>query len=116
MTHTKVSTITLRITINENSTTATLKLEGRLAAAWVSECSLAWQSVVPNLGNKQLCLDLRSLTFVDRSGAELLSQIYRQHRAQFLTSTPLTKYFAEQAIRTSHSGSDVPDTGDGKFE
>lgn len=114
--HTKVGEITLRITINQDSTTTTLKLEGRLVAAWVAECLQAWQSIVPVLAAKTLCIDLRGLTFVDRNGAELLSQIYRTNHPQFLTSTPLTKYFAEQAIHTSHSGSDVPDTGDGKFE
>ena len=98
-----MSTLTLRITINQDSTTATVKLEGRLATAWVPECMQALQSLLPGLGAKQLCLDLRGLTFVDRRGEQLLAELYKEHRAQFLTSTPLTKYFAEQAINTSNA-------------
>jgi len=96
-----VSAFTLRITINQDPTTATLKLEGRLAGPWIPECVQAWQSLVPTLGPKKLHVDLCGLTFIDQSGAELLAQIYKKHSAQFLTNTPLTKYFAEQAIRTS---------------
>lgn len=95
-----MSTFTLRITINQDPTTATLKLEGRLAGPWIQECVQAWQSLAPSLGPKKLQVDLRGLTFVDRGGAELLTEIYNKHRAEFLTNTPLTKYFAEQAIRT----------------
>lgn len=94
--------------------TATLKLEGRLAGAWIPECVHAWQSLAPSLGPKQLWLDLRGLTFVDRNGAELLAEIYRKHRAQFLTNTPLTKYFAEQAVRASSDLDSAPLKGNGK--
>jgi anti-anti-sigma regulatory factor len=89
----------MRITIDQTSTTATMKLEGRLAAAWISECFRAWQSLIPDLVSKEFWLDVRGLTFVDHSGAELLSEICKQHPAKFITSTPLTKYFAEQALR-----------------
>jgi anti-anti-sigma regulatory factor len=106
----------LRITTNQDSTTATLKLEGRLAAAWVPECMQALESVLPSLGAKQLCLDLRDLTFVDRRGAQLLSEIYKEHRVQFLTSTPLTKYFAEQAINASNAEIAKGDKGDGRVQ
>lgn len=82
-----------------------MKLEGRLAAAWISECLRAWQSLVPDLATKELWLDVRGLTFVDQNGAELLSEIYKQHPAKFITSTPLTKYFAEQAIRAGSAKS-----------
>jgi ABC-type transporter Mla MlaB component len=95
-----VSTFTLRITIKQDPTTATLKLEGRLAGPWIAECVQAWQTLAPSLGPKTLHVDLCGLTFVDRGGADLLAEIYSKHRAQFLTNTPLTKYFAEQAIRT----------------
>ena len=94
--------ITLRITTNQDTTTAILKLEGRLAGSWIPECVQALESLAASLGPKKLCLDLRGLTFVDQNGAELLAEIYRKHRAEFLTNTPLTKYFAEQAVRTGN--------------
>lgn len=96
----RVSAFTLKITVNQDNTAATLKLEGRLAGAWIPECARAWLELAQSLGPKKLRVDLRGLTFVDRDGAQLLSEIYRENRPQFLTNTPLSKYLAEQAIRT----------------
>ena len=94
----EASSHTLRITTNRDSATATLKFEGRVAGAWISECFRAWQSLIPDLGTRKLCIDLRGVTFVDDDGARFLAEIYREHRAQFLTNSPLTRYFAESAI------------------
>ena len=90
----------MRITVDQDSdlVTTTLRLAGRLADAWVFECSRAWQALAPNLSSRQLCVDLRDVTFVDQSGAQLLAEIYQKHHAQFLANTPLTKYYAEQAV------------------
>ena len=90
--------IVLRVTKIEEKTTTTLKLEGRLAGLWVNECLEAWQALTPTLKEKELCLDIRDVTFVDRKGAKLLAEIYKEHCAHFLTGNPLTRHFADQAI------------------
>ena len=99
----KVNEIPVRVTIDQNGTRATLKLEGRIAGLFVPECAKAWQSLSPKLQAKKLCLDLRGVTFVDRTGMDLLTEIYQKTGAKFLTSSPLTQYFAEQAMRNATS-------------
>ena len=81
----------------------TLKLDGRVTGAWVNECMQAWQTLVPCLGSDELWLDIRGVTFVDKNGVRLFAEIYRKNHVQFLTNTPLTEYFAEQAILSSRS-------------
>jgi hypothetical protein len=42
---------------------------------------------------------LREVTFADGAGRQLLYEIYRVTRANFLADTPMTKFFAEEAMR-----------------
>ena len=103
----------LKITKTEEKTTTTLKLEGRLAGVWVNECLEAWKALIPTLQERELYVDIRDVTFVDPDGAQLLAQIYRKYSAHFLTGSPLTQYFADQAIRacahTAESSGRKPD-------
>jgi ABC-type transporter Mla MlaB component len=74
-----------------------MKLEGKLVGPWVAECRRAWLALESSLTAKKLALDLCGVTFVDDSGVALLHDIYRATRAEMLTGSPLTRYFAEQA-------------------
>lgn len=103
----------MRITTNRDGATATLKFEGRVAGAWISECFQAWQSLIPDLGTRTLFIDLRGVTFVDGDGRRFLAEIYRKHRAQFLTNSPLTRYFAESAIDHSSEAISTNANGNG---
>ena len=76
-----------------------MTLEGRIAGVFVSECVQAWQFLVPTLQAKDLYMDIRGVTFVDRAGMDFLGNICRTNATKFLTSSPLTRYFAEQATR-----------------
>jgi hypothetical protein len=92
-------TLTLRITIQENPRALTMKLEGRIAGPWVSEVSQAWHSLAPSLGMRKLSLDLSGVTYVNPDGVQLLKEIYETTHAEFLADSPLTKYFAEEAMQ-----------------
>ena len=76
-----------------------MKLEGRMVGPWVEECRKAWLALAPALQSKKLSLDLRGVMFVDAAGTQLLREIYRATGADMFTSSPLTKHFAEQAMR-----------------
>lgn len=89
----------LRITVEESECAETIKLEGKIVGPWVEELSRAWHALAPSLGCKQLKLDLRSVAFVDGKGRQLLHEICQQTKASFLTDSPLTKYFADEAMR-----------------
>jgi hypothetical protein len=89
----------LKITVLENPETVTVKPEGRISGAWVAEFRRTWQDLVPSLGSRKLCLDLCGVTFADENGRKLLAEIYGETKAEILADSPLTKYFAEVAMR-----------------
>src|SRR5271169_1680803 len=91
----------LRITVEESECAETIKLEGKIVGPWVEELSRIWHSMAPSLDRKQLKLDMRSVAFVDGKGRRLLREIYQHTNACFLADSPLTQYFADDAMRQS---------------
>lgn len=77
----------------------TLRLEGRVAGPMVDELSRTWHLLAPSLGRKKLVIDLHDLIFIDKAGVAVLAQIHSRTGAQFRADTPLTKYFAEEAMK-----------------
>ena len=94
----------MRVTIDQaDGERITVKIEGKVAGPNVSVLHLAWQDLVPTLGQRKLLVDLRGVTHVDGTGRDLLAEIHGRTGAKFVADTPLTKYFAEEAeqgIRT----------------
>jgi len=69
----------LRITINDNSHRAIIKLEGRVSGPWVGELERSWRSLVTTKGNAHpLVIDLSDVTFISTEGKILLGEMYRQ--------------------------------------
>jgi len=89
----------LRITIEENPKAAVIKLEGRIAGPWVAELSKVWVESAPQFADKSLALDLRSVTYADNAGTQVLRGIYAQTRAELVAGTPWTQFLAEQITR-----------------
>jgi hypothetical protein len=55
--------------------------------------------LAPSLGPRKLSVDLRGITFMDAAGRHVLAEIHDGTGAEFLADTPMTKYFAEEAMR-----------------
>lgn len=91
----------LRITVSESKGAKTVKLEGKIAGPWVEEFGRIWQALATTPSAKEVCVDLRDVAFIDAKGRELLREIYQESEASFLTDSPLTRYFAEEAMRPS---------------
>jgi len=89
----------LKITNHEDQGTHTIKLEGKIGGPWVEELHRTWTALAPSLGSRKLQLDLRGVTFADDKGRKLLREIYQKTHAGFLTDSPLTKYFADDAMQ-----------------
>ena len=79
----------------------TMKLEGKMVGPWVTECQQTWSKLLSSLSARKLALDLCGVTFVNESGLELLREIYRATRADLITSSPLTRHFADQVVRST---------------
>lgn len=89
----------LKITITRDANEVTMILEGKLTGPWVAEANRSWQSLKDSLASTKLNLDLRGLSFADVEGRQLLREIYDKTHAAFLTDSPLTTYYAEQAMQ-----------------
>ena len=68
----------LRITNDENPQVLTLRLEGRLEGPWVAVLAQCWDSAMPKLRGRRLCVDLNGVTFVDAQGKARLAEMYAQ--------------------------------------
>ena len=89
----------MKITVLDSPDVVTVKPEGSISDAWVAEFRRTWQDLIPSLGSRKLRLDLCGVTFVDEDGRKLLAEIYGKTKAEILADSPLTKYFAEEAMR-----------------
>ncbi len=77
----------LRITIaNERAESATLKVEGRIAADWVELLEGEVQTFLRQ--GKRLSLDLSAVTVIDARAADMLKRL-RAHDVQIVNSPSL---------------------------
>ncbi len=89
----------LRITIENSGNAQTILLEGKIVGPWVEEFKRVWRGLERPAGARQLRLDLRGVAFVDEQGRRLLQEIYQETKASFLANSPLTHYFASEAMQ-----------------
>ena len=68
----------LRITIDDEPRTLTLRLEGRLAGPWVRELEACWRGVLASRRERILRVDLTETTSIDAKGQECLAAMHRQ--------------------------------------
>jgi anti-anti-sigma regulatory factor len=68
----------LRITIDKNARTTTLRLEGKLTGLWVDELERAWRAVATDSADGRVAVDLTDVTFVGEEGKHLLETMYAE--------------------------------------
>jgi anti-anti-sigma regulatory factor len=88
----------MRITVENNSKTSTLKLEGKLSGPWVDELERTWYKVKDESTGAEMLLDLCGLTFIDPEGRKQLAWMYKQG-AKFKTAGCLGKGIVEEIMR-----------------
>lgn len=89
----------MKITIQEAENIVTIKIEGRIVGSLVPEFHRSWQDLACCLGPRKLAVDLRGVTFMDTTGRRLLAEIHAKTGAEFLADTPMTKYYAQEAMQ-----------------
>lgn len=75
----------LRITASEADGELQIKLEGKLAGAWVAELENCWRKAAATRGNGALSVDLTGVDSVDAAGKYLLALMHKGG-ARFITS------------------------------
>jgi anti-anti-sigma regulatory factor len=63
----------LRVTVDEDTSVITFKLEGRIAGEWIHELERAWLAQLDQ--SKVIKVDLTGVTFVDGEGKRLLGRM-----------------------------------------
>jgi anti-anti-sigma regulatory factor len=78
----------LRISVQNDPKTTWLKLEGKLAHEWAREAEKAWAALSGIAAGTKVVVDLRSVSFVDDAGWQLLAEM-RHEGAELVGSGPL---------------------------
>jgi len=87
---------TLRISIQENDNAIGFTLVGRLAGPWVTELDRAWKEVATRLDGKKLSLDVRDLTYSDTGGKQVLREMFKRSKAEFITHSDWSHHLADE--------------------
>ena len=69
----------LKITVIEDQRRRRLVVEGKLIAPWTAELTSAYQRARTDLQDRELIVDLRSLTAIGPEGADVLLQLIREN-------------------------------------
>jgi hypothetical protein len=88
----------MKISMNDDAMMATLKVEGRVIGPWATELGRTWRDLWTSTKPKRLRLDIRGVTFVDQKGSQIFREIVRVTGADIVADSPLTQYFASQAM------------------
>lgn len=67
----------LRITSHPTPHGTALKLEGWLSGPWVDEVEASWLAAASDPHSRHVCIDLGDVYYVDESGRDLLTRMYR---------------------------------------
>jgi len=73
----------LKITIVEDARRRRLIVEGKLIAPWAAELATAYQTAKADLQNRELIVDLRSLTAISSEGEDVVLQLMNE-KVKFL--------------------------------
>jgi hypothetical protein len=87
----------MKVSISDEATLATLKVEGRVVGPWAAELGRTWYGLWSSTKQKRLQLDIRGVSFADHKGSRILREIVRATGAEIVADSPLTQYFASRA-------------------
>ena len=98
----------LKITIVEDRRRRRLIVEGRLIAPWAAELTSAYETATTDLDERELVIDVRSLTAISPEGEAVLLQLMRK-KARFLSGVYMKEVLKELAHKTSGAFSEAAD-------
>jgi len=90
----------LKITVVEGSRRRRLIVEGKLIAPWTAELASAYQSARTDLQDRDLIVDLRSLTDISPEGEAVLLELMRE-KAKLLCGVYMKEVVRQLARKTS---------------
>ena len=98
----------LKITVVEGQRQRRLIVEGRLIAPWAAELTSAYENAKTDLEERELVVDLRSLTAISPEGEAVMLQLM-QEKAKFLCGVYTREVLKQLARKASGSLRDATD-------
>jgi hypothetical protein len=92
----------LKITVVEEQRRRRVIVEGKLIAPWAAELTRAYQTARTDLQDRELIVDLRSLTAVGPEGEDVLLQLMRE-KVKFLRGVYMKEVLRQLARKTRGS-------------
>ena len=90
----------LKITVAEQPRRRRVIVEGKLIAPWAAELASAYQTARTDLQDRDLVVDLRSLTAISPEGEAVLLELMRE-KAKFLCGVYMKEVVRQLARKTS---------------
>ncbi len=91
----------LKITVERNHQSATVKLEGKLAGPWVEELERSWRELANDIQGNSILVDLAGVNFIDSAGKKLLTRMVGQG-AELRAASLMTQYIIEEVVRRTN--------------
>jgi anti-anti-sigma regulatory factor len=101
----------LKITVVEDPRQRRMIVEGKLIAPWAAELTSTYQTVRTNLQDRELIVDLRSLTAISPEGEDVLLQLMRE-KVQFLCGVYMKEVLRQLVLKTRDSLRDAAEHTD----
>jgi hypothetical protein len=92
------ATAVLKISILDTPNQRRLMLEGQLIAPWAAELRSACKAAKADLHNRELVIDLKSLTAISEDGENALLELLRE-RIKVRSSGVFTRHVLKQLAR-----------------
>ena len=98
----------LKITVVQGRRQRRLIVEGKLIAAWAAELTSAYETARTDLEDRELVVDLRSLTGISPEGETVLLQLVRE-KVRFLCGVYTREVLKQLVRKTSGSFREAED-------
>ena len=88
----------LKITVVGNQRRCRVIVEGKLIAPWAAELTSAYEAARANLRDRELIVDLRSLTAIGPEGEDVLLQLMREE-VKFLSGVYMKEVLRQLGLK-----------------
>jgi hypothetical protein len=96
--HVKDTRGMLKITVVEDQRQRRVIVEGKLIAPWAAELASTWQTARTNLQDRELIVDLRSLTAISPEGEDVLLPLMRE-KIKFLCGVYMKEVLRQLVLK-----------------
>jgi anti-anti-sigma regulatory factor len=100
--HVKGTCGMLKITVVEDTRRRRVIVEGKLIAPWAAELTSAYQTARTDLQDRELIVDLRSLTAIGPAGDDVLLQLMRE-KVKLLCGVYMKEVLKQLGVTTRDS-------------